>query len=383
MNLVPDVFVSYPVAQYSCLKNEILAAIKHVCESNHYILGPEVEAFENEFSNYNNVKYCIGVGSGTDALIFAMRALGIGRGDEVITVSHTALATVAAIIATGATPVLIDIEENFYTMDPNKIESVITEKTKAIIPVHLYGQPCDMQPILAIAEKYKLKVIEDCAQATGAEYHKQKIGTFGDVGCFSFYPTKNLGGIGDGGAIITNSESVAEKVAALRQYGWDKNRVAQATSTVSRLDELQAAILRVKLKYLDQQNSNRREIANTYNKLFSDSVIQTPSVRKQVLHAYHLYVIRTNRRAQLQKILKEHGINTVIHYKEAVHHHPAYQHLVRIPEKLQITEAILSEIVSLPIYPELTLSIVERIATLITAYFSKEDKKQFTESCSV
>ncbi|EKD70326.1 MAG: DegT/DnrJ/EryC1/StrS aminotransferase:Aromatic amino acid beta-eliminating lyase/threonine aldolase, partial [uncultured bacterium] len=260
-----DIYTSLPLAQFMSYRDEIIQAILDVCHSGIYILGNEVAAFEKKFADYHQSQYCAGVGSGTDALILAMKALGISSGDEVITVAHTALATVAAIVAVGATPVLVDVEEEFYMLDPKKLLAAISERTRAIIPVHLYGQPCDMHPIMKFAKNHNLKVIEDCAQATGAEYHQQKVGTFGDAGCFSFYPTKNLGGIGDGGAIITNNESIFKKVNALRQYGWDENRVAQTTSTVSRLDELQAAILCVKLKYLDRQNENRRKIANYYN----------------------------------------------------------------------------------------------------------------------
>ena len=374
MDQSEKIFVSYPAAQFNQYQNEIIAAIKRVCKSDHYILGPEVEAFEHQFAQYHRSEYCVSVGSGTDALILALRTLDIGQGDEVITVAHTALATVAAIIATGATPVLIDIEEDYFTLDPNKIELAITKKTKAIIPVHLYGQPCDMQPIMAIAEKYQLKVIEDCAQAHGATYNNRKVGTFGDIGCFSFYPTKNLGGIGDGGAIITNNNSIYKKISKLRQYGWDENRIAHYTSIVSRLDELQASILRIKLCHLDYLNQLRKKIADCYAQYITSSKIIKLKSRSTAQHVYHLYVIRTPQRGVLQQMLLNRNIVTGVHYKEAVHHHPAYTPFVRIPQPLNITEKIIKEILSLPIYPELALKKVKMISKWIVSILDQESK---------
>ena len=373
MDQSEKIFVSNPAAQFRQYQNEIIAAIKRVCKSEHYILGPEVEAFEDEFAQYHQNKYCVSVGSGTDALVLALRALDIGQGSEVITVAHTALATVAAIVAVGATPVLIDIEADYFTLDPSKIEPAITNKTKAIVTVHLYGQPCDMQPIMAIAKKYQLKVIEDCAQAHGANYNSRKVGTFGDVGCFSFYPTKNLGSIGDGGAIITNSNSIYKKIRELRQYGWDENRIAHYTSTVSRLDELQASILRIKLSHLDRLNQMRRNIADCYTRNISLSKIIKPKSRSRGQHVYHLYVIKTHKRKALQQSLFSQGILTGVHYKEAVHHHPAYASLVQIPQSLNVTENVIREILSLPIYPELEIKKAKMISKLIVSILDQEN----------
>lgn len=360
-------FFANPVAQLRSYRHEILEAIARVCENGPYILGPEVEAFEREFAEYNQTPYCVGVGSGTDALILAMRALGIGSGDEVITVSHTALPTVAAIIAVGATPVLIDVEKDFYTIDPDLIEPAISSRTKAILPVHLYGQPCEMDKIMSIAKKHNLKVIEDCAQAHGALYKGRKVGSIGDVGCFSFYPTKNLGAIGDGGAIIYRDPELKEKFLQLRQYGWDLNRTAQCASTVSRLDEIQAAILRVKLKYLDSDTKKRQKIAQYYDQLFGSSPqITRPRVRPGCSHVYHLYVVQVENRDSYFQKLKEKEIQTGIHYKEPIHIQPGYQSFIKVqPVELPITEKIILQVLSLPMYPELSAEVTERCSELL------------------
>lgn len=348
------IYCANPQAQFAKHRAEILEVITRVYDHGPYILGPEVAAFEQEFASYNNVKHCIGVGSGTDALILSMRVLGIGPGDEVITVSHTALATVAAIIATGATPVLIDIEEDYYTIDPKCIEGAITEKTRAIIPVHLYGQLCDMGAIMTIAHKHNLKVIEDCAQAHGALYKGHQVGTIGDVGCFSFYPTKNLGALGDGGGIITDNTQLADRLHQLRQYGWDIERIAQTTSNVSRLDEVQAAILRVKLKYLDEKNRQRRHIAKQYNKLLKTTPLLLPNERDNCEHVYHLYVARSGNREKMMNKLSKRNIFGGIHYIPPIHEHPGYKNRIKIaPCGLNITNKIVKEILTLPIYPEM------------------------------
>lgn len=351
------IYCGNPSAQFHSYKDEILEAINKVCYKGPYILGEEVEAFESEFANYNGVKYCVGVGSGTDALALALKAMNIGNGDEVITVSHTALATVAAIVMVEATPVLVDVEEDYYTIDPAKIEASITAKTKAIIPVHLYGQSCDMDLILAIAKKYNLLVIEDCAQAHGAIYKQKKVGTIGHVGCFSFYPTKNLGAIGDGGGVITNDSLFAERIRKMRQYGWDNNRISQIPGVVSRLDELQAAVLRVKLRYLDADNKKREEIANQYADLLSISSLSIPKVRNNCKHVYHLYVVRSKKRDIYKSILANNGIEAGIHYEYPVHMHPGYIDLIKVSlESLSVTEKIIKEVLTLPIYPEFSIS---------------------------
>jgi len=357
-----NVFFANPVAQFHSYQDEILEAISRVCKQGPYVLGEEVATFEKEYAEYNQIPYCIGVGSGTDALMLAMRALDIGPGDEVITVSHTALATVAAILMVGAKPVLVDIDPDFYTIDAQKINSVISSKTKAIIPVHLYGNPCDMDEIMAISKKYNLKVIEDCAQAHGAIYKGKKVGSIGDIGCFSFYPTKNLGAIGDGGAVIFSDPNLKEKLLQLRQYGWDHKRIAHCISAVSRLDEIQAAILRVKLKYLDADTKRRQKLAQYYDKLFEQMTgISTPQVRFNCSHVYHLYVVRMKGRDVCLEKMKEEGIYASVHYKEPAHIHPGYRDLVEVPQiGLPITEKTASDILSLPIYPELSTNIVEK-----------------------
>jgi dTDP-4-amino-4,6-dideoxygalactose transaminase len=348
------IYCSYPQAQFQSHKEELLEAIYKVCEKGPYILGTEVESFENEFADYHDVSYCVCVGSGTDALALTLKAFGIRAGDEVITVSHTALATAAAIVISGATPVLVDIEEDFYTLDPQKIEACITSKTKAIIPVHLYGQPCDMDPILQIAQKHGLRIIEDCAQAHGAAYKGKKVGTLGDAGCFSFYPTKNLGAIGDGGSVITNNQALTERLKRLRQYGWDDARVSQEPGVVSRLDEIQAAILRVKLKFLNAANAERQRIAFFYNEHLKDSEYIVPVIRSGCSHVYHLYVIRAFNRNELKARLANEGIEAAIHYAIPVHQHPGFQGKIKISEEgLENTNKIISEILTLPIYPEL------------------------------
>ena len=352
------ILCSNPKAQYLSYKSEIDAAISRVLDSGWYIIGKEVKAFEEEFAGYIGVAHGIGVGSGTEALHLALRACDIGRGDEVITVSHTAVATVAAIELAGATPVLVDIDPDFYTIDPEKIESAITSNTKAIIPVHIYGQPANMVPILKIARKNRLYVIEDCAQAHGATYQGKRVGSIGDIGCFSFYPTKNLGALGDGGMVVTNDEKLAKKAKLLREYGWAERYVSHIAGWNTRLDEIQAAILRVKLKHLDDDNSKREHIAEVYNKELGYIDIILPKQRKDSTHVYHLYVIRAERRDALLSFLREKGIGASIHYPEPVHLQPAYRHL-QARDKLPETEKIAKEIISLPIYPELSESDIQ------------------------
>ena len=389
-----------PKAQYLSYRDEINSAIQNVLDSGWYILGNEVQLFEEEFARYIGVIRGIGVGSGTEALHLALCACGIGHGDEVITVSHTAVATVAAIELAGATPVLVDIDPDFYTIDPEKIESAITSHTKAIIPVHIYGHPADMDPIVEIAEKHNLKVIEDCAQAHGAIYYSgqmseirgqknkeshssintanpikkypRKVGTLGDMGCFSFYPTKNLGALGDGGMVVTNNEKLAEKAKLLHEYGWAERYVSHITGWNTRLDEIQAAILRVKLKHLDEDNSKRVRIAELYSKELEACDIILPKQRKDSAHVYHLYVIRSERRDALLIFLKEKGIGVSIHYPVPVHLQPAYTHL-QARDKLPETEKITKEIISLPIYPELSESDIQTTIKTIRDFAGAAD----------
>lgn len=351
-----------PLAQYQSHREEILEAVKRVLESGSYILGPEVDAFEKSFATYCGVDHAVGVNSGTDALTLTLRALDIGPGDEVITVSHTALATVAAIIACGARPVLVDIEPEYYTMDPHCFQRAITSQTKAVIPVHLYGQPADMDAIMGIAREHGLFVIEDCAQATGATYKGKRVGSIGHAGCFSFYPTKNLGAIGDGGMVVTGNAKVAQRIRRLAQYGWNENRVTEESGVNSRLDEIQAAILNVKLKNLDRDNIYRKEIALVYNETLSKLQIALPIERPDTNHIYHLYVIACDNRDVLKKRLAENGIFAGIHYPVPGHRHHGYdKKCVLFEGGLPVTERVTGDILSLPMFPEISPKQLELI----------------------
>lgn len=355
-----------PLAQFKSYSKEIHEAINRVLENGNYILGPEVTAFEKAFAQYCNVNHAVGVNSGTDALILTLRSMGVGSGDEVITVSHTALATLSAVIATGAKPVLVDICPSYYTIDPLLIEKAITSKTKVIIAVHVYGQLADMDAIMLIAKKHNLLVIEDCAQSTGAIYKGKRAGSIADAGCFSFYPTKNLGAIGDGGMVITKNNELADRIARLRQYGWNLDRHTEEPGLNSRLDELQAAILHVKLKHLDADNIKRHEIAKAYKKGLADLPIELPAERPEANHVFHLYVIKCNQRNELKKKLAAAEIYAGIHYPVPGHLHGGYSKLCILPEHgLPETEKILENILSLPMYPEMTDLDIARVLSVI------------------
>jgi dTDP-4-amino-4,6-dideoxygalactose transaminase len=359
-----------PAAQYRTHKAAIEAAISRVLESGNYVLGSEVESFEHAFAEYCGVAHAIGVGSGTDALILALRSLGVGPGDEVITVSHTALATVAAIIATGATPFLVDVDAVSYTIDPARIEEAVTAKTRAIVAVHLYGQPVDLDGICVIVKRHGLKVVEDCAQAVGAHSHGRKVGSIGDVACFSFYPTKNLGAIGDGGMLTTVSAALASRVRRLHQYGWNESRETEDVGVNSRLDPLQAAILGAKLPHLDADNARRAAIAARYTEGLSDLPLTLPATREGCAHVHHLYVIACDERDALIEHLRGHGIGSGIHYPVPVHLHKGYAERVRVPEAgLPVTERLVGRIVSLPIYPELGAAEVEGVIAAIRNFY--------------
>ena len=362
------ILCSNPRAQYLEHQAEIDAAISRVLNKGWYILGEEVEAFEAEFAAYIGSSYAIGVGSGTEALHLALKACGFGPGDEVITVSHTAVATVSAIESAGATPVLVDIEPEFYTLNPEKLEAAITSRTRAIVPVHIYGQPADLAPILEVARRHELKVIEDCAQAHGAKYGNQRVGSFGDLACFSFYPTKNLGAIGDGGMVVTSDSNLAERARLLREYGWEKRYVSTMIGWNSRLDELQAAILRVKLPYLDADNAARNRLAQRYDQALSRIELTTPRRRTNVEHVYHLYVIRSAQRNDLQSFLKLREIGALVHYPVPIHLQPAYRNRLRGSDNLPETERAASEVLSLPIYSELLESELQRVVDEIEAF---------------
>lgn len=359
-----------PAAQYETHKNAIEAAIARVLDSGTYVLGPEVERFERAFADYCDLAHAIGTGSGTDALFLALRSLGIGLGDEVITVSHTALATVAAIIATGATPVLVDVDAVFYTMDPARIEEAVGPRTKAIVAVHLYGQSADLEPIGAIAKRHQLRLIEDCAQAAGARYRGRRVGSIGDLACFSFYPTKNLGAIGDGGMVTTRDAALASRVRRLHQYGWNEDRETDDVGVNSRLDSLQAAILGAKLPHLEADNARRAAIAARYGEGLSALPLALPATAKGCTHVYYLYVVACDERNALMKHLGRHGIGYGIHYPVPVHLQKGYAERVRIPERgLIVTERLVQRIVSLPIYPELGDAEVERGIAVIRDFY--------------
>lgn len=351
---------------YAAHKVEIDAAMARVLTSGWYILGEETAAFEREFAAFCGAPNAVGVNSGTDALLLALRALGIGVGDEVITVAHTAVATVAAIALAGATPVLVDIDPATFTIDPAAVVAAISPRTRAIVPVHLYGQPADMATIGSIATDAGIAIIEDCAQAHGATFRGAPVGTMGDAGCFSFYPTKNLGAMGDGGALISKDAAVTERVRLLREYGWTPQAryVSQIAGSNSRLDEMQAAILRVRLAHLAAENAARSRIAAHYTELLADvEEVQTPCVLPDRTHVWHLYVVRVPNRDRVRDRLAAEGIGTAVHYPVPVHLQPAYAHgAVRVPLPMTHTERAASEILSLPMHPYLLDAEVERVA---------------------
>ena len=359
-----------PLADYQAQRDDIRARILAVLEGGAYILGPEVAGFEQSFSAYCQTAYGIGVNSGTDALILTLKALDIGPGDEVVTVSHTALATVSAVLAAGAIPVLVDIDPIYYTLDAAALSDAITPKTKAVVPVHLYGQAADMDPILEVAARHGIPVIEDCAQATGATYKGRRVGSIGDAGCFSFYPTKNLGAIGDGGMVVTNNRQIADRVRRIRQYGWDEDRTTDQLGINSRLDEIQAAILAVKLPLLDRNNAHRAAIARRYSDSFAGLPIAVPVERPDSAHVYHLYVVSCEDRDGLRQHLMKYQVLAGVHYPVAAHRHGGYASRVSISSTgLARTVRLVDRIISLPIYPELTDSEVERVIAAVNAYF--------------
>lgn len=352
--------------EIDAIGDELLQTVHRVLKSGWFVLGKEVEALEVEFSNYVGAKFGVGVNSGSDALYLALKALGIHAGDEVITVSHTMISTVDAITRNGAKPVLVDIDPETYTLDASKLQEKISNQTRAIIPVHLYGHPADLQPIKEIAQERNLFLIEDACQAHGSQYNGVKVGGIGDIGCFSFYPTKNLGAYGDGGMLVTNNADVADTLKKMRNYGQTVKYYYDFVGINSRLDEMQAALLRTKMRYLDQWNEKRRAIAKLYNELLSDTNAVTPLEKEYAKHVYHLYVIRHEKRDELQKYLLEKGVNSLIHYPIPVHGQKAYNYPVTLP----VTEKVCNEILSLPLNPWVKPSEVEIVCRLIRAFDS-------------
>jgi len=349
-------------SQYLSIKDEIDSAVLKVLESTQFVLGSEVKALEAEFASYCNANYGIAVNTGTSALHLALLAAGIGPGDEVITVPFTFVATAAAIYYTGATPVFVDIDPVTYTIDVSKIENAITERTKAILPVHLYGQPADMEPIMEIARRHGLTVIEDAAQAHGAEYKGQRVGSIGDIGCFSFYPGKNLGAYGEGGMIVTNNPEYTHTMQMLRDWGQEQRYHHVLKGYNYRMDGIQGAILRVKLRYIEEWTEARRTHAAQYNQLLANSGLITPVALPHNRHVYHVYAVRTSQREWLQQQLTAQGIQTGIHYPIPVHLQTAYADLGYQQGDFPHSELAAREVLSLPMYAELTDAQVSQVA---------------------
>jgi dTDP-4-amino-4,6-dideoxygalactose transaminase len=365
------IYCANPNAQFKSSQSEIEAAVLKVMRSNQYILGPEVENLEKEFAAYIKVNHAVGVANGTDAIEIALRSLDIGYGDEVITVSHTAVATVAAIEACGATPVLVDIDEKTFTLDFQKLQEVLSPKTKAVIAVHLYGQPADIENISKFCSDYDLKFIEDVSQAHGAKWKESRLGSFGDIAVYSCYPTKNLGAIGDGGLITTNCDDLNGKIRMIRQYGWEKRYLSDLVGRNSRLDEIQAAVLRIKLRNLDQANSRRREIAEFYTSALHGIPVVLPQARPGAEHVFHLYVIRVKNRESLMAYLSEKGIECGIHYPLPIHKQDAYRSRIKTGKSMSVTENLSQEVVSLPMYPELKNEEMIKVVSEIRNYFEE------------
>lgn len=358
--------------QYEAIKGEIDACVNRVITSCNFVLGDEVNKFEEEFAAYCKSRFCVGVGSGTDALRLSLLAAGISSGDEVITVPNTFIATTLAISEVNAKIKFVDIDPETYTIDAARIEKAISEKTKAILPVHLYGNAADMAPIMEIAEKNNLAVIEDACQAHGADYKGKKVPT-GNIGCFSFYPGKNLGCYGDGGAIVTNNEEIAEKIKMLRNYGQKIRYHHLIKGTNSRLDTIQAAVLRVKLRYIEKWNGSRRRHAKLYNELLG-GVVELPVEKEYAKHVYHLYVIRTKKRDELQGYLSKKGIASLIHYPIPIHLQKAYSDLNLGEGSFPITERYANEILSLPMFPELADEEIAYICESIKEFVSSQNR---------
>lgn len=359
--------------QYLSIKGEVDAAIQGVLDASSFILGPQVSGFESEFARYLGAEHCVGAASGTDAIQLALRAVGVQPGDEVLTVSHTACATTVGIELAGGRPRFVDIQEGTFNIDPAALETHITPRTRAIVPVHLYGRPVDLGPLLEVARRHSLWVVEDAAQAHGATYRGRRVGTIGDAGAFSFYPTKNLGAYGDGGAVVTTDGGVAERLRLLREYGWTRARryVSTHRGLNSRLDELQAAILRVKLSHLDDWNARRRSLAALYHEqLAGVPWLALPTTPPDAGHVYHLFVVRTADRDELAAHLRQAGIGSQIHYPVPIHQQDAYLDLGYAPGSLPITERIVREILSLPLYPELSIDDVRYVAATIKRFRS-------------
>jgi dTDP-4-amino-4,6-dideoxygalactose transaminase len=358
-------------AQYRAIEAEVNDAVVAVMKRHDFILGHDVRELEKEFSAFSGVQYAAGVDSGLSAIELALRAYDIGPGDEVITVANTFIATVLAITATGAKPVLVDMDPATYNIDPNQIEDAITERTRAIVPVHLYGQPVDIDPMLEVANRHNLVVVEDAAQAHGARYKGKRAGGLGNVAAFSFYPGKNLGAYGDGGIVVTNDEAVHDKIQVLRNYGQRVKYHHIMQGFNRRLDTMQAAVLRVKLQHLDKWNAARRRHADLYKQLLAEiDTIGLPDVPAYAEPVWHLFVIQVDRREDLQQFLSDRGISTGIHYPIPIHLQPAYKDLGYKQGDFPITERAADRIVSLPMYPELTPELITYVVEAISEFYT-------------
>ena len=358
-------------AQYASIRNEVNAAIQGVLDSCQFTLGSEVSAFEEEFAAYCQAGHGIGVNTGTSALHLALLAADIGSGDEVITVPFTFVATVSAIHYTGATPVFVDIDPRTFTIDATAIEAAITERTRAILPVHLYGQPADMDPILEIAQRHGLLVIEDAAQAHGAEYKGRRAGSIGDMGCFSFYPGKNLGACGEGGMVVTNNADYTRTIRMLRDWGAEKKYQHVLKGYNYRMEGMQGAVLRVKLRHLETWTEARREVAQRYHGLLAGSGVPTPEAMSYARHVYHIYAIRSDHRQQWHEVLQAQGIQTGIHYPIPVHLLPAFADLGYAAGRFPHSEQAANEVLSLPMFAELSAEQCEVVAHAVRSLASK------------
>jgi dTDP-4-amino-4,6-dideoxygalactose transaminase len=352
--------------QYEAIKEEINRAVLSVIESTHFILGPQGKALEEEVAAYHGVQHAVAVASGTDALHLALLAAGIKRGDEVITTPFTFIATAEAISYIGAVPVFIDINPDTFNMDVSKIEAAITKKTRAIIPVHLYGQPVDMDALVQIAKKHGLRVVEDCAQSFGAEYRGRKTGTFGDSGCYSFFPSKNLGGYGDGGMVITSDDATARRLQSLRNHGSHVRYYHDEVGFNSRLDEMQAAIIRVKFRHIDRYNARRRENAGLYKEYLTVSGVKTPMEQRDTRHVFHQYTIKIKDRDGVKRKLDEGKVTaSMIYYPVPLHLQAAYKDLGMKPGSLPVAEQVSKEVLSLPMYPELSEEQIKQVTDAV------------------
>lgn len=355
--------------QYKNIEKEIDKAIKEVLEGTHFIMGPNVKELEKEIAEFTGVKHAIAVANGTDALMLSLKALGIKEGDEVITTPYTFFASAETTSVLGAVPIFVDIEKDTLCIDPEKIEEKITDKTKAIIPVHIFGQMCNMDKIMEIANKYNIPVIEDACQAIGSEYRGRKAGSIGKLGTYSFFPTKNLGGYGDGGMIVTNDDELAEKIKMLRVHGSRKKYHHEMIGYNSRLDEMQAAILRVKFRYLNEWNNLRYKNAKVYSELLKDLNITLPYEREDCKHIYHQYCIRVDKRDELAKYLSENGVSTAIYYPISVHLLEVYKELGGKEGDYPVTEEACRKAIALPMFPELTREQQEYVVEKVKEFY--------------